>query len=129
MWSKLLSNLCLAIFFILLTLFLCLLYFKISDCLLDLKAFFRYRSLVCTSFLSSLLNHGLSFFRMVTCLVGIHSRAMFKKVTVNISHKSLTSLSSGRSSYQSVSFIFFKNVSLSILYIHTSLLKVRDIAD
>jgi hypothetical protein len=49
-----------AFFFILLTLFLCFLYFKVSLSLPNLKTFFLRRSRSRISFLISLLNHGLS---------------------------------------------------------------------
>ena len=80
--SKFCSKCSLAVFFKLLTLFLCFLYLSISDCLLIFFAILRIRSRFLISLLSSLLNHGLSLLRIVTILVGMHSLATLRNFSV-----------------------------------------------
>jgi hypothetical protein len=54
-------------------------------------AILRIRSRFLISLLSSLLNHGLSLLRIVTILVGMHSLATLRNVSVKVLHISSTS--------------------------------------
>jgi hypothetical protein len=80
------------------------------------------------SCLNVLLNQGLSFSRTIISLVGIQSLAITKNVVVNSLHISSTSSIFHILSFQSISFIFLSNFSMSILsYCQISLLNVVEI--
>jgi hypothetical protein len=75
----------------------------------------RIRSRIRISFLNVLLNQGLSFSRTIISLVGMQSLAISKNVLVNSLRISSTSSKFPILSFQSISFIFFSNFSMSIL--------------
>ena len=128
MWSKLFSKFSFAILFMLFTLFLCFLYSLISLSLLNFKTFFLNQFLMRISFRISLLNHGLSLFRIVTIFDGIHSFAIFRKQFVYFSHISSTSFKWSSFSFQLISFNFSSNFSYLIFwYCQISLLSDRKI--
>ena len=104
-----------AIFFKLLTLFLCFLYLQISEFLWFFNITLRSLSLIHISFRISLVNHGLSFYLTVIALVGIHSLANSRNVLVNWLHMSSTSSNWQRRVIQSTISSFSINFCLSTL--------------
>ena len=103
------------VFFKLLTLFLCFLYLSISDCLLYFFAVLRIRSRILISLLSSLLNHGRSLLRTVTILVGMHSLATLRNVSVKVLHISSTSSESESNAFQSTVSLYIIGVTAGVV--------------
>ena len=85
-------------------------------------AVLRIRSRFLISLLNSLLNHGRSLLRTVTILVGMHSLAILRNVSVKVLHISSTSSESESNEFQSTVSSLLANFSLSVRsYNHTSL--------
>ena len=114
------------VFFKLLTLFRCLLYFCTSESFLDFRAHLRNLPRFRISFLSSDINHGLSFSRIIISFVGIHWLAIWRNFDVNILHISSKSSKSESNAFQSIESNNTENFSLSVLsYNQTSLLNEK----